>query len=147
MESNIPKVQVLVGPEFPKKVIPLIESSKTSIDIIVFDWRWYPQDPGSTVQLFNQAIVRASRRKVKVQVLSQSPSIIPILKNLGIDAKKLQSRKLLHCKIMIIDKKILVTGSHNYSHSAFSTNYETSLIVEGASIVDRFNNFFNNLFF
>ncbi len=55
-------METIIGKEFPQKVIPLIEQAKTSIDIVVFDWRWYPQDPGASVQLFNQAIVRAVRR-------------------------------------------------------------------------------------
>jgi len=119
MASTIPKVQTIIGSEFPKKVIPLIDQAKRSIEIIVFDWRWYPQNPGSTVQLFNQSLVRAARRKVKIRAIANNNEIISTLTNVGIDAKKIISKKLVHSKLMIIDNRILIIGSHNYTQSAF----------------------------
>jgi phosphatidylserine/phosphatidylglycerophosphate/cardiolipin synthase-like enzyme len=146
MASTIPKVQTIIGSEFPKKVIPLIDQAKRSIEIIVFDWRWYPQNPGSTVQLFNQSLVRAARRKVKIRAIANNNEIISTLTNVGIDAKKIISKKLVHSKLMIIDNRILIIGSHNYTQSAFQMNMETSLIIENDSTVERFLRFFNNLF-
>ena len=59
-------LQIISGSQFPKIVIPLIESAKSSIKVVVFDWRWYPHDAGKSVQLFNQSIVRAARRGCEV---------------------------------------------------------------------------------
>jgi len=39
---------------------------------------------------------------------------------------------------MIIDNRILIIGSHNYTQSAFQMNMETSLIIENDSTVERF---------
>jgi len=138
-------METIIGNEFPKKVIPLIESSKKTIDIIVFDWRWYPQDPGASVQLFNQAIVRAVRRGVKVRVVANNDEIVRVLNSVGCEAKKILTKKLVHCKIMVIDGGIVVTGSHNYTESAFQMNLELSVILELENAAD-FSNFFQNLF-
>jgi phosphatidylserine/phosphatidylglycerophosphate/cardiolipin synthase-like enzyme len=140
-------METIIGKEFPKKVIPLIEAAKTSIDIVVFDWRWYPQDPGASVQLFNQAIVRAVRRGVKVRVIANNDEIVNVLKQVGCDAKRLLTAKLVHPKMMIIDNEIAVTGSHNYTQSAFQMNYEISMILQGREEIERLMEFFNNLFF
>jgi phosphatidylserine/phosphatidylglycerophosphate/cardiolipin synthase-like enzyme len=138
--------ETIIGREFPEKVIPLIEAAKKSIEIIVFDWRWYPQDPGASVQLFNQAIIRAARRDVKIRVIANCEDIIKILTGQNIEAKKLVSKKLVHCKLMIIDGQDIVIGSHNYTQSAFQMNYELSLILFGPENVAEFSSFFNNLF-
>ncbi len=139
-------METIIGKEFPQKVIPLIEQAKTSIDIVVFDWRWYPQDPGASVQLFNQAIVRAVRRGVKVRAIVNNNEILATLKSVGCQAKKLLTASLVHCKIMIIDDETAITGSHNYTQSAFQMNLELSTILQGREEIKRIIEFFNNLY-
>ena len=139
-------METIIGKEFTRKVIPLIEKAERSIDIIVFDWRWYPQDPGAQVQLFNQAIVRAARRGVKVRAIANNDEIIRVLNQNGVEAKKILTRKLVHCKIMIIDGSTVITGSHNYTQSAFQMNLELSVILTDLEGINRLNTFFINLF-
>ena len=139
-------IEPIIGKEFPNKVIPLIDQAKTSIDIVVFDWRWYPNDPANPVQLFNQAIVRAVRRGAKVRAIANNDEIVATLKACGVLAKRLTAKNLIHCKLMIIDDEILILGSHNYTQSAFTMNYEVSIIVEGRENLTNFINFFNNLY-
>ena len=139
-------MNIIIGKEFPKKVIPLINNAKKSIDIIVFDWRWYVNDPSNPVQLFNQSIVRAVNRKVKVRAIVNTNAILPTLKSVGINVKKLLGKNVVHCKIIIIDDIILVTGSHNYTQYAFTMNYEASIICSGQEEILRIRQFFNTLF-
>lgn len=140
------QVETIIGKEFPKKVIPLIDNAVNSIDIIVFAWCWYPQDPGAPAQLFNQAILRARRRGVKIRVIANYDEIINILKNEGCQVKKLLTKNLVHCKVMIIDDKTVIVGSHNYTVSAFQTNLELSVIFDDPLAIDQCLVFFNNLF-
>lgn len=137
--------EVIIGKEFPDKVKPLIENAKNSIKIIVFDWRWYVNDPGNAVQLFNQAIVRASRRGVKISAIVNHEDILAPLKENGIDAKKLNITGLVHAKLMIIDDNIVILGSHNYTHNAFVINHEISIILKECNVVKDFNLFFTSL--
>ena len=139
-------MQPIIGKEFPNKVIPLIDQAKTSIDIVVFDWRWYPQNPGSPVQLFNQALVRAVRRGVKVRAIANNNEIISTLKNVGVEAKKLLTPKLVHVKLMVIDGQKVILGSHNYTESAFQMNYELSVLLDQVGPDNQFLEFFNNLY-
>ena len=138
-------IESIVGSQFPKKVIPLLESATKSIDIIVFDWRWYPNDPGAAVQLFNQAVVRAARRGVQVRAIANFDEIIKILQGLKCQAKRIATKGIVHCKLMIIDDQIVVTGSHNYTQNAFQMNQELSVIIHNPENISEFSNFFNNL--
>jgi len=140
-------MQTIIGKEFPKKVIPLIDSAKRSINIIVFDWRWYPDDLSNPCQLFNQSIVRAKNRGVQIKVISNMLDIVKLLKDLGIEAKKLLTPNLVHVKLMIIDDDIAVIGSHNYTQNAFTMNYEVSVIIESKDMdFKELKVFFANLY-
>lgn len=138
-------IKTISGKQFTEFVIPLIESAQQSIEIVVFDWRWYLNDPGAACQLFNQSIIRAARRNVKVRAILNSDFVINILKSQNCEAKKLSTTRLMHCKLMIIDNKIIITGSHNYTQSAFQTNLELSVILDGENTGSNFDQFFNNL--
>ena len=135
----------VIANEFFKKVVPLLENAKNTIDICVFDWRWYPHDPGNTVQQFNQCLVQAVRRGVKVRALVNSDNIAGQLRAVGVEVKKFISTHLLHCKLMIIDDKIVLTGSHNYTQSAFNANYELSVILDDVGPNSEFSKYFLRL--
>lgn len=132
--------------EFPKQIIPLINSAKKSLHIIVFDWRWYPSDPGCSCQLFNQSIVNASRRCVSVSCLVNDDSLLSLFSTFKIKCRKLISRHLLHTKLMIIDEKHLIIGSHNYTQNAFTSNFESSVALLDCDDLSDYLKYFNSLF-
>lgn len=136
----------IISKEFPQVVIPLIKEAKHSIDIIVFDWRWYKNDPASPVSLFNSAIVDKSHKGVKVRCIVNNEQINDILKSQGFDSIVLDSAKILHTKLIIIDNRIVVIGSHNYTQHAFCSNFELSCCFELENENNDFVKYFNNLF-
>ena len=138
-------IEPIVGKEFPAKVIPLINDARQSIRIVVFDWRWYPTQPGNPVQIFNQALIGAARRGVKVQAILNFEDIANVLRAEGIEAKKLITKNLVHVKLMIIDNDWVVIGSHNYTQSAFTANMEVSVALDDPPIIARFVDYFTNL--
>jgi len=137
--------QPIIANQFVKKVVPLIEQAKKSIDICVFDWRWYPHDPGAPAQIFNQSIVQAIKRGVKVRALVNSENIATSLRAVGAEVKRYVSSHLLHCKIMLIDDIIVVTGSHNYTQSAMTANRELSVILSDGVDMSDFRVYFQTL--
>lgn len=135
----------IIANEFPKVVIPLVESALQSINIIVFDWRWYPTINGSEVSKFNQAICAAAKSGVEVKCLVNNEGIKARLLSAGCDAKLLHSKKLLHTKILIVDDVKVVIGSHNYTQSAFGSNEEASVLVTMPDADNSFKKYFNAL--
>lgn len=145
MDKKEINFEAAVGSEFPTKVIPLINNAKKSIRIIVFDWRWYPNDIGCACQLFNQSIIRARKRNIPISVMTNIQDVVKTLQASKINAKKPQSKRLLHSKMMIIDDEILILGSHNYSQSAFTMNQEMSVIIHAKGQLDRYISYFNKV--
>ena len=138
-------MESIIGKQFPEKVIPLIDQTKRSIEILVFDWRWYPQDPGAAVQLFNQAIARAATRGVAVRAIVNNQDLMNHLSLVGVRAKRLSLKNLLHAKLMIFDGENVVLGSHNFTQHAFTTNFEVSAYLPACPAAPEFLRFFETL--
>lgn len=135
----------IIAQRFPDVVIPLIDKAFHSISIIVFDWRWYPTISGSSVSVFNNAIARSVSRGVSVRALVNSETLIDRLASVGIKARKLHLKRMLHTKMMLIDDIHLIIGSHNYTHHGFSLNEEASIYVILDSVDNDFKSYFNAL--
>lgn len=136
----------IIGAEYPLIVIPLIDGAKKNIDIIMYDWRWYADQITHPVQQFNAALVRASKRGLRVRVITNTALNLEVLNKCGIKARVTRDRRTLHCKMIIIDDETLIMGSHNITRNAFSHNIEASVVVSIPNEVTRFAEFFNNLY-
>lgn len=136
----------IISKQFSPVVSRLIDDASDSIDIIVYDWRFYKHDPASAVSLFNASLVRALARGVKIRALVNSPVIERVLTDLGFYAKCLPNDRILHSKLMILDGKKIVIGSHNYSQHAFTSNHEASVFFTLSDISNEFTKYFNNLY-
>lgn len=136
----------LVGIDYPKKVIPLLDAARSTVDILMYDWRVYPNRPGSTVQQLNTAIARACARGVQVRAITNAALNNEAIGKLGVRVRSLRDKRVLHTKLVIVDGKKLVIGSHNFTTNAFHRNLEVSAIVDIPEDVTRFSEFFENLY-
>ncbi|MDR2560172.1 MAG: phospholipase D family protein [Holophagales bacterium] len=94
------------------------------------------------------ALVRAKRRGVGVQVLldksqkenqkEYKQTKAPMLVRAGIPVWIDDKHSIAHNKVMIIDKKIVVTGSFNFTTSAEDRNAENLLIVKDPNLAARY---------
>jgi len=150
------KIKAAIGHRYPKRVIPLVNSARSTIEILMFLWKWYGHESAGGVQRLNLALCGAARRGVKIKVLlnieSMGHAITKIntrtaqhLQQHGIEIKWGQVGILTHAKMMIIDDEIMVLGSHNYSKSAFSRNQEASIIVSGREDIKEYREYFRDL--
>lgn len=138
-------MDIIIGKEFVDKVIPLIQEAQKTIDILVYDWRWYPDQIGSKVQRFNNEIINSSRKNKRIRIITNFTYVISVLKSFNVEIRKNTSKRKLHTKLMIIDNKIAILGSHNYTMNAFTINYEVSAIIKDEKAVARLKLYFENL--
>ena len=150
------KIISAIASLYPKQVIPRVNSAGSTIDILMYEWKWYGHESAGGVQKLNLAIVAAARRGVKIRVLlnleSMGHAISKIntrtsnfLKKYGVIVKFGHVGVATHAKMMVIDKRILILGSHNYSKAAFSRNQEASVIIEGVEDIKPFRTYFEGL--
>lgn len=137
--------KVIIGREYPQVLTPLIEQAQQSIDILVFDWRWYANEPNSNVQKFNNAILQASKRGVKVRALVNNNIMPTILQLENLSVKRVGTKSMMHVKMIILDQKTIVIGSHNFSKNAFEFNHEVSILCEDEETIIRCRKYFEML--
>jgi len=139
-------MRAIIGAEYPKVLSDFFDGAKLNIDILMYDWRWYENQPAHPVQQLNIALVRAVQRGVHVRAVLNTADLLPVLEKVGVRARVLKDRRTLHSKMVLIDGKILVLGSHNLTRNAFGSNIEASLAVEIPESEGRFAQFFDNLY-
>lgn len=122
--------------QLAKKVVELIDGAQTSVDFAQFTF---------SVSEIADALERAHARGVQVRLAmdsaqDQSGSRAKQLQSKGIDVvfvagKPSGSRAgLQHAKFVLIDGRILLTGSANYSSTGTTINEENALLLRGTPV-------------
>ena len=68
------------------------------------------------------------------------------LRGFGVDIKVDGNKNNMHHKFIVVDGKIVITGSPNYSWSGFNRNDENMLIIYDESLALKYKNEFERLF-
>jgi phosphatidylserine/phosphatidylglycerophosphate/cardiolipin synthase-like enzyme len=91
-----------------------------------------------------QALARAQRRGVQVQVIldksqrTQKYTVAALLSHAGIPTLFDAAHAIAHNKIMIIDNRVVVTGSFNFTKAAEERNAENLLVISDVDLADRY---------
>lgn len=98
-----------------------------------------------TSKPITEALIQARTRGVHVEVLldhsneKEEHTELPVLLEQNIPTLIDADHAIAHNKIMIVDKKTLITGSFNFTHQAEASNAENLLIFKGhRELVNRY---------
>lgn len=139
-------IKTLISHEYPPALIDAIRSARRTIDIVMFRWQWYADDPTLTIQQVNNEIVASVRRGVRVRSITDNLDAVPLLNSLGVAAKHYRHARVCHVKLAIIDDALVFCGSHNLSKAGFASNLELSFALDDPDTVLRLRDFFKNLY-
>jgi phospholipase D len=105
----------------------------------------YVQAYGFTHTEIIDSLIEAKKRGVIVEIILDSSNFlakklafIEELKRLGIKIHKAKVSGIAHNKIMVIDKKKVITGSFNFTESADKRNAENVLIVVDKKLATKY---------
>lgn len=115
------------GKEGLNRLVELLDTAEKTIKVAMFTW---------THPLLTDAVIRAAKRGVQVQIVMDHGQ------GLGVNAKALQTLKqsklkpflssgdhMLHHKFVWIDDKTLISGSANWTKSAFTKNGDCFVVL------------------
>ncbi|MBA7490290.1 Cardiolipin synthase B [subsurface metagenome] len=124
-------------------IIKNIDDAKEFINIAMYTF---------TDREIAQAIIRARDRGVDIKIyLDRSQVNAKYSKsryfvNNGIEGIRISSNNyIMHNKFAVIDNKIVITGSYNWTASAGERNDENLLLIDDNNIIKEYQNQFNNL--
>jgi phosphatidylserine/phosphatidylglycerophosphate/cardiolipin synthase-like enzyme len=98
-------------------------------------------------------LVKAHERGVKVRLyLDQEQTVYlysqsRFLVQKGIKARISTNNYIMHNKFAIIDNRILLTGSYNWTFSANHRNDENLMVIDDPDVIARYQNYFEKLWF
>jgi phospholipase D len=105
----------------------------------------YVQAYGFTHTEIIDSLIEAKKRGVIVEIILDSSNFlakklafIEELKRLGIKIHKAKVSGIAHNKVMVIDKKKVITGSFNFTESADKRNAENVLIVVDKRLANKY---------
>ena len=96
-------------------------------------------------------LIDAQNRGVKVRIyldrsqIESSYSVSRLLVQNGIKVRISTNNYIMHNKFAIIDNRLLLTGSYNWTFSANNRNDENLLIIDDPELIEIFQNQFVNL--
>jgi len=152
--SGSSSVKVLPDREYFYEVKRLIEGANESVYVAVFAVKYDVTEGAYSdpVDSLLRELVRAKRRGVDVRVVVDDITYrefydtIRYLKENGVPVRLDPSPdRTMHVKIVIVDGKIVVVGSHNWTEAALRWNYEYSLEVTGYKVAGEVERYFENL--
>ncbi|XP_008541228.2 mitochondrial cardiolipin hydrolase [Equus przewalskii] len=110
-------------------------AARTSLELCLFAFS-SPQ-LGRAVQLLHQRGVRV-RVVTDCDYMALNGSQIGLLRKAGIQVRHDQDLGYMHHKFAIVDRKVLITGSLNWTTQAIQNNRENVLILEDEEYVRLF---------
>lgn len=123
------------------KVIKFVETAERSLDIAAFD---------VNLDQFVKVIV-AKSGKIPVRVLVDrrqaqgDNSEVDFLIKSGVQVRYGKQRSLMHNKFIVVDGRIIETGSFNYTYNASKNNNENQIYLEQSEIVERYKKRFEKI--
>jgi phosphatidylserine/phosphatidylglycerophosphate/cardiolipin synthase-like enzyme len=125
-----------------KAIIKNINQAETSINIAMYTF---------TDKEILLSLINAQNRGVKVRVyldrsqIGSTYSISRLLVQKGIKVRISSNNYIMHNKFAIIDNRILLSGSYNWTFAANNKNEENLMVIDDPEIIEIFQNQFVNL--
>ena len=120
-------------------LVKQIDSAHTSIRVMAY---------GFTSSELSQALVRAKKRGVSVELIedsksahSNSEAVAPLVAA-GVLVRSDAEHAIAHNKVMLIDDDVVVTGSYNFTNSADKRNAENFIILKSSYAAHRYTDNF-----
>ncbi len=126
----------------PARLRSLIDGCRSSLEICVFTL---------TDDSLARRVLAAHRRRIKVRIITDDEksldrgSDVMRLRDAGIAVRFDLDPNHMHHKYALFDRRLLVTGSYNWTRSAGGGNYENIVVVDDRRLVTPFAEEFDRL--
>ena len=149
-------VTPLPGQTYIIKLIESVNKAKYSIDIIQYQWNFYPFKQENLMQQLNRTLIAKIEGGLKVRVLLNKEGRSAEVSGANMNAAKYlgdcgavvkfgRSYPITHAKLFIFDDDEVILGSHNLSERAITVNNESSALIKGREVTNEYRRYFDAL--
>lgn len=131
---------LLIGSDYFPAVHNALSQAQQSIDVVMYFMIMDPEDSANPVNVLIDDLIEARKREAKVKVIlenekfKESHLAFETLRRNEIDVYYDSPKTYLHSKAIVIDSRICIFGSANWSKTAFYNNHEISVIIDSKEI-------------
>lgn len=124
------------------RIESLFRTARRSVDICVFT---------ITDDRLSSAIIKAFKQGIKIRIITDDEkshdrgSDIDQFFHTGIPIRTDHSEHHMHHKFAIFDKRLLLTGSYNWTRGAARSNQENFLIIDHPTLIKSYQETFERL--
>ncbi len=156
--SSIPTedVQLVIDAQYLQVAKRMIQEAKQSIQVMMFEMGYYDQHPNTPSNLLIKELIEARKRGVKVEVIlevkegedrttERNRHTGKILSEGGVEVIYDSFSKTTHAKLMVVDGKLSLLGSTNWTYYALTNNNEASILVRSKEVAKELIDYFNKV--
>jgi len=125
------------GGNCASRIVYWLGRANTSVHVLIYSF---------TLDDVAQALIQAKNRGVDVKVVMDEENFTgteyPTLRNAGIDVRIDYRSNLMHNKVAILDSRIVITGSFNWSAAANDRNRENLIVIANPNIASTYEQYF-----
>jgi phosphatidylserine/phosphatidylglycerophosphate/cardiolipin synthase-like enzyme len=128
--------EVCFSPDEPcdVKLLKFVHSAQRSIDVAIYDI--------NLDALVHELLTQSKRVPVRFVVdrkqAKGSHSLVPLLIKAGAQVRYGHQRGIMHNKFVVVDGKMIETGSFNHTNHASRANNENQVYLANPAIVSRY---------
>jgi len=151
LPANLEENQIvsLTDREYYPSVSEMLGSANESVHIILYSLNYYLDYPNTSVNELVGRLESAAARGVDVKVIVDEAAtdkpVVELLKEMGINVKFDVKGTTTHAKLIIIDSKLVIIGSTNWSFSAVDKNHEANVAVYSLPLAAQFEDYFGRV--
>lgn len=136
------QIEVYFSPDdgVDEAILPLLENAQESIYFLAYSFT--SDDLGEAVRAAAAEGVQVRGVMDADQIKSNTGTEYDPFRQAGIDVRRDTYSGLMHHKVFIIDREIVVTGSYNFSRNAEERNDENIVIIYSPQAAQEFINTF-----
>ena len=149
-------VEVVMDAQYFQVAKKMIQESKASIQVMMFEMKYYDEHPSSPSNLLIKALIEAKKRGVKAEVILEvrededrtiqaNRRTGKMLSGGGVEVIYDPLFKTTHTKCMIVDGELTLLGSTNWTYHALTSNNELSLLIRSKELAKTLRDYFNRV--
>jgi phosphatidylserine/phosphatidylglycerophosphate/cardiolipin synthase-like enzyme len=148
--------QLVLDTQYFRVAKKLIQEAKHSIRVMMFEMGYYDEHPNSPSNLLIKELISAKKRGVKVEVIlevregedrttERNRHTGAILSEGGVKVTYDSLSKTTHAKLMVVDGKLSLLGSTNWTYYALTDNNEASVLIRSTEVAKGLVDYFNQV--
>ena len=149
-------VEVVMDAQYFQVAKKMILEAKTSIQVMMFEMRYYDEHPNSPSNMLVKALIDAKKRGVKTGVILEvrededrttqaNRRTGKMLSEGGVEVIYDPLFKTTHTKCVVVDGELTLLGSTNWTYHALTSNNELSLLIRSKELAKTLRDYFNRV--